>query len=87
MAMHNTEHLHPNGESHHSHGQTPYWRRAHHDWRFWCGLLAMLVAIGIYVGTNDFVDGAFWPPEANAGWQPSSVDLAAAICEARNIID
>ncbi|MGB8986229.1 MAG: hypothetical protein WCC37_06465 [Candidatus Sulfotelmatobacter sp.] len=53
MTMHNTEHLHPNGESHHSHGQTPYWRRAHHDWRFWFGLIAMLVAIGIYVGTND----------------------------------
>ena len=48
-----------------SHGQTPYWRRAHHDWRFWFGLVAMLVAIGIYVGTNDPVDGAFWPPEAN----------------------
>jgi len=49
MTMHNTEHLHPNGESHHSHGQIPYWRRAHHDWRFWFGLLVMLVAIGIYV--------------------------------------
>jgi hypothetical protein len=33
--MNNTEHPHPMGESHHSHGQTPYWRRAHHDWRFW----------------------------------------------------
>ena len=51
--MNNTEHLHPMGESHHSHGQTPYWRRAHHDWRFWFGLIAILVAIGIYVGTND----------------------------------
>lgn len=51
--MNNTEHPHPMGESHHSHGQTPYWRRAHHDWRFWFGLIAMLVAIGIYVGTND----------------------------------
>jgi uncharacterized membrane protein len=53
MTMHNTEHLHPNGESHHSHGHTPYWRRAHHDWKFWFGLFVMLVAIGIYVGTND----------------------------------
>ena len=25
--------------------------RAHHDWRLWFGLIAMLVAIGIYVGT------------------------------------
>jgi hypothetical protein len=24
MTMHNAEHLHPNGESHHIHGQTPY---------------------------------------------------------------
>jgi hypothetical protein len=53
--MNNTEHLHPNGESHHSdgHGRTPHWRRAHHHWRFWLGLVAMLVAIGIYVGPND----------------------------------
>jgi hypothetical protein len=56
MTMNNTEHPHPNGESHHGHhgnGQVPYWRRAHHDWRFWIGLIAMLVAIGVYVGTND----------------------------------
>jgi hypothetical protein len=51
--MNNTEHPHPLGESHHGYGQTPYWRRAHHDWRFWLGLVVMLVAIGIYVGTND----------------------------------
>jgi len=40
--MNNTEYPHPMGESHHSHGQTPYWRRAHHDWRFWFGLIACL---------------------------------------------
>jgi hypothetical protein len=53
--MNNTEHSDHLGESHHNHGlgHTPYWRRAHHDWRFWFGVLAMLVAIGIYVGTND----------------------------------
>ena len=53
--MNNTEHPHPHGESHHSHGdrQTPYWRRAHQDWKFWVGLVAMFVAIGIYVGTNN----------------------------------
>ncbi|MGA7684317.1 MAG: hypothetical protein WCC32_00300 [Terriglobales bacterium] len=54
MTMHNTEHPHPNGESHHSHhGEIPYWRRAHHDWRFWVGLIAILVAITVYVGTNN----------------------------------
>jgi hypothetical protein len=53
--MNNTEHLRPIGESHHSHGhgEIPYWGRAHHDLRFWFGLVAMLVAIGIYIGTND----------------------------------
>jgi len=35
------------------HDDRPYWKRAHHDWRFWFGLIAILVAIGIYVGTND----------------------------------
>lgn len=31
------------------HVPRPYWRRAHHDWRFWIGLVLMLVAISIYV--------------------------------------
>jgi hypothetical protein len=54
MTMHDSEHSHSNGESHHRHhGETSYWRNAHHDWRFWLGLIAILVAIGIYVGTND----------------------------------
>jgi ABC-type Zn2+ transport system substrate-binding protein/surface adhesin len=35
------------------HDDRPYWKHAHHDWRFWFGLIAILVAIGIYVGTND----------------------------------
>jgi hypothetical protein len=30
-------------------GLPPYWRRAHHDWRFWVGLILMLAAITIYV--------------------------------------
>jgi hypothetical protein len=51
--MHNTKYLRPIGESHHSHGQSPYWRRAHHDWRFWFGTTPMLVARGFYVGTNE----------------------------------
>ncbi len=52
-SMNSTEHPHSIGDGHHSHGQTPYWRRAHHDWRFWFGLIAILVAIAVYVGTND----------------------------------
>ena len=45
--------------SSHQHGTTardsvrhepdPYWKRAHHDWRFWVGLFLMSVAITIYV--------------------------------------
>jgi len=36
----------------------PYWRRAHHDWRFWVALVLMLVAITIYVLSDDL---AFLP--------------------------
>ena len=36
----------------------PYWKRAHQDWRFWIGVLLMLAAIMIYVGTGDFL----WRP-------------------------
>jgi hypothetical protein len=35
----------------HSHG--PYWKRAHHDWRFWVGLVLMLAAITIYALSDD----------------------------------
>jgi hypothetical protein len=31
----------------------PYWKRAHHDWKFWVAILLMLVAMIIYVKTND----------------------------------
>jgi hypothetical protein len=31
----------------------PYWKRAHHDWRFWVGLLSMLAAITIYALSDD----------------------------------
>lgn len=41
-------------ERHHvHHDQRPYWARAHHDWRFWIGLVLMLVAITIYVVSDD----------------------------------
>ncbi|MGA9885840.1 MAG: hypothetical protein WBQ34_19150 [Candidatus Acidiferrales bacterium] len=32
---------------------TPYWKRAHRDWRLWVGLFCMLAAIAIYVITVD----------------------------------
>ena len=31
----------------------PYWKRAHHDWKFWFGMLMMLAAIGMYVMSDD----------------------------------
>ncbi len=36
----------------------PYWKRAHHDWRFWVGLCFMFAAIAIYVLSDDL---AFLP--------------------------
>jgi hypothetical protein len=42
----------PNGaELHHSHG--PYWKRAHRDWRIWFCVIAMLVAMFVYLATGD----------------------------------
>ena len=34
--------------------QRPYWKRAHQDWRFWIALLLMIVAMIIYVVSEDF---------------------------------
>jgi hypothetical protein len=31
----------------------PYWKRAHHDFRFWIGMILMLAAITIYVMSDD----------------------------------
>jgi hypothetical protein len=38
-------------EPHHSH--RPYWKRAHHDWRIWVGVILMLAAMFIYLATGD----------------------------------
>jgi len=35
------------------HGDGPYWKRAHHDWRFWVGMFFMFAAITIYVMSDD----------------------------------
>ena len=52
---------------HHSHGDPnggsvspssrPYWTRAHRDWRVWVGVILMLIAMGIYLMTNDLAWG------------------------------
>lgn len=31
----------------------PYWKRMHHDWKFWVAFLFVLLALGIYVLSND----------------------------------
>ena len=33
----------------------PYWKRAHHDARFWIGLVLMLAAITIYATWDDLL--------------------------------
>jgi hypothetical protein len=38
----------------------PYWKRAHHDWRFWVALCLMLAAMIIYVMSEDFA----WLPRS-----------------------
>jgi hypothetical protein len=30
-----------------------YWRRAHHDWKFWVGMFLMLSALAIYVMSDN----------------------------------
>jgi len=40
----------------HDHGhatQGPYWKRAHHDWRFWAALFLMIAAMIVYVMSED----------------------------------
>jgi hypothetical protein len=40
------------------HDQRPYWKRAHHDWKVWVGLVFMFAAITIYVLSDNL---AFLP--------------------------
>jgi hypothetical protein len=49
----------PNGEHQ---GQRPYWRRAHHDWKFWVALALMLAAMAIYVMTDNLAIRPHRPP-------------------------
>ena len=31
----------------------PYWKRAHHDWKFWVAVFLMLLGMGVYIVTLD----------------------------------
>jgi len=32
----------------------PYWKRMHQDWRFWIGIVLIMVALSIYIMSEDF---------------------------------
>jgi len=40
----------------------PYWKRAHHDWKFWVALTMLLIAMAVYLGTNDLSFRPHGPP-------------------------
>jgi hypothetical protein len=46
----------------------PYWRRAHHDWKFWVALVLMLTARMVYVMTDDLA----FVPRIHSGHAQSS---------------
>jgi hypothetical protein len=58
-----------NTSGHGPSGNGPYWKRAHHDFRFWIGLILMLTAITIYVLSDDL---AFLPHHRGAQQPVSS---------------
>jgi hypothetical protein len=48
----------------------PYWKRMHQDWRVWVAVFLMLVAMGIYVMTENLAwspRGSQPPPAAASG--------------------
>ena len=47
------QHGNPNSDSARG-GHRPYWKRAHRDWRVWVGVVLMLVAMIIFVMSEDF---------------------------------
>jgi hypothetical protein len=51
-------------DRHGDHPRRPYWRRAHHDWKFWVALLLMLVAILAFVISNNLSRRPGHPPQA-----------------------
>jgi len=61
--MNNNQHNHHEHGGPHAnlpHDQKPYWKRAHHDWRFWVAAILIFTAMIIYVMTD------------NLAWRPRS---------------
>jgi hypothetical protein len=52
------EHGSPDNDSIHHGFHRPYWKHAHHDWRLWVAVVLMLVAVAIYVMSDDLA----WQP-------------------------
>jgi len=50
--------------------RSAYWRRVHHHWYFWVGMVLMLVAIVNYVMTEDLS----WFPHSQPQQPLSTVD-------------
>ncbi len=46
---------HQPGPQHHGlpHDRDPYWKRAHRDWRFWAGVVLMVVAMTVFVVSDN----------------------------------
>jgi hypothetical protein len=52
--MTHEKHNHPHSHEHHKETQSgPYWKRAHHDWKFWVAVSLMLTAMLVYIVTFD----------------------------------
>lgn len=41
---------HPKADQQHS---PPYWKRAHHDWRFWVAVFFIFAALAVYISSVD----------------------------------
>jgi len=38
----------------------PYWKRAHHDWKFWVAMFLMFAALAMYILSNDLTHLPIW---------------------------
>jgi hypothetical protein len=56
--MNKVTHDQQHGEPHHARGHD--WKRLHHHWYFWVGMLLMVAALVIYVMTEDLA----WVPRS-----------------------
>jgi hypothetical protein len=49
----------------------PYWRRAHHDWKFWVAVFFIFAALAVYIMTVDLSQ----LPRISSRPQSSAVDV------------